>query len=217
MKDVLSNLIIFMSIAVIIPIIVILINFKYIKSFSTSRVFALYSIADLISWFFSIVLAMSGNQNIIVANVFTIVEFTLVSLFFVEILKLKKKRAYVTLICFLSLFFIFGVFISNNDLHTNLSSTVISIIFISLSVIYFSKLMREQKIDNLLSYQNFWFNTGILVYFSGSIFIMIFSNYFFTLSIDAQKILWLLHSIINLICYVIFAIGFYKCKPKAIY
>lgn len=207
----------YLSLSVLIPVIVIVKFRKIVFNKYALKLFAYYSILDMCSLVTQNILAWFDKNTIIVSNSFAVIEFCLISLFFIEIFKLKKEKAYQVVVCLLSLIFCIGVLKNGNSNFSNFNTVIISIIFIILSIIYSTKLMREQKIDNLFSYPNFWFNVGILVYFSSSIIIMIFSNYFFSLSLEAQKILWLFHSIINLICYVIFAVGFYKCKPKLKY
>jgi hypothetical protein len=206
-----------LSLAVYIPFFVILFRIKVAWSMKSLRIFQLYIMADVASWIAQLILALNSHHTIIVANIFSVVEFFLISLFFVEIFKLRNKKAYQFVVCLLTLIFSISVFSGNNESYANFSRVIISIIFIISALLFFAKLMREQKVENLFAYPIFWFNTGILVYFSCSIFIMIFSNYFLKMSIEAQKILWLFHSVINLICYVIFATGFYKCKQKTKY
>ncbi len=206
-----------LSLAVYIPFFVILFRIKTIWSVKSLRIFQLYVFADVASWISQLILALNSYHTIVVANIFSVVEFFLISLFFVEIFNFRNKKAYHWGICFLTFIFSISVFSGSNESYANFSKVIISLIFIISALLFFAKLMREQKVENLFAYPIFWFNAGVLVYFSCSIFIMIFSNYFLKMSIEAQKVLWLFHSVINLICYVIFATGFFKCKRKTKY
>lgn len=217
MRELFFNIYFIIGLAVLLPFFVILVRLRSIGRLFAAKLMASYIVIDVVSATFSIVLILCNNHNIIVTNVFSIFEFFIISLFFIEIIRPKKKKTYQIMVCLLTLGLCIRGLSHANTSFDNFSITIKSIIFIFLSITYFSKLMREQIIDNLFAYPNFWFNTGILVYFSSSIIIMAFSNYFFNLSLEAQKILWLIHSFINLICYIIFAIGFYKCKLKQKY
>lgn len=49
-------------------------------------------------------------------------------------------------------------------------------IFITLSLCFYFKMIKDLEVENLLKYPAFWFNTAILIYFSGNLFIYIFSE-----------------------------------------
>ncbi len=217
MMEFLLDPLILLSLGVYLPFISLIFRRKPLWSQSSTKLFSAYIILDVIAWFLSVILSQLGIHNIIVSNLFAVGEFLLVSLFYIEILEIKRKTIAKTITGFLTIIFGIGVFISSNEAYNSYPRLASGLIFIILSLLFFNKLMREQKIQRILSYPIFYLNTGILLYFSCSIFIVIFSNYFLNLSNEAQIALWSFHSIINFICYVIFAVGFLKCKLRTKY
>jgi len=206
-----------LSFGVFIPFIFLLLRRKPLWSQSSTSLFSAYIILDVIAWFLSFYLSANGKNTFLVSNIYTVGEFLILSLFFINILEIKKVKLFRILSLILSAIFGIFVFIGSNNTYNNFTEVFSNLLFIILSLIFYYKIMKEHKIENLLAYPHFYFNTGILLYFSCSIFIVIFSNYFLELSEMSQMYLWTFHSIINFICYLIFAVGFFKCRLKAKY
>lgn len=202
----------FISLAVFLPFIMLVCNRKYIWPNILSKIIGIFMIADAISWFAFNIVGELKYDTIILANIFTVFAFFIVSLFFIEAFNLKSKRNFKIILGALTIVFGLTLFFYKNEMYNNIGSTFSSIVFISGAIIYFVKLMRESKIVNLFSLPSFWYNFAILVNYSCSIFIRLFSNYSLTMSIQSQKTFWLLHSILNLIVYTIVTIGFMKSK-----
>jgi hypothetical protein len=206
-----------LNLGVFLPVISIIIRRKPLWSQSSTKLFSAYIILDVIAGFLSFFLARNGIKTFIVSNSFTVGEVLLLNLFFIQIFNLKNKKLFNWLTILLTLAFAISVFLSSNEQFNNYTEIFENLLFISLSLLFYYKIMREQKIENLLAYPHFYLVTGVLLYFSCSIFIVIFSNYFLDLTVMSQMYLWTFHSVINFICYVIFAIGLLKCKLRAKY
>lgn len=199
---------------IIIPFIAILIRWRPLQSQSSTQIFLSYIILNLVAWFPSFLLAYNNISNIIVFNIFSVLEFLLITSFFNEIFDSRNKKIYYLVILILTTAIAISVFtLGRNNNYLNYLNFSICILFIILSLFYFIKLLRDQKVDNILDYPIFWLNAGILLYFSCSVFIFIFSNFYLGFSVEARSI-WLFHSVINSICYVIFAVGLFKCTRQ---
>lgn len=199
--------------SLIVPILIILFRWKNVWTNKEYKYMAIYMFVDVLSAVFSYILAFAGYWNIIVPNVFSVIEFFLVSFYFIEIFNLRKTKQLKIITTILTITLGSTVYFYQNQSYNNISSLILSPYFITLSLLFFAKTMREQKINNLFKYPPFWFNSGILFYFSCSVFINIFSNYSIeNMSNDAQKTLWFIHSVLNFISYIIYAIAFLTCK-----
>lgn len=206
-----------LNLGVFIPVISIILRRKPLWSQSSTKLFSAYIILDVIAWFLSFFLSRQGLNTFIVSNSFSVGEILLLCLFFIQIFNLRNKNLLNVSTVLLTLAFAGSVFLSSNEQFNNFTDVFENLLFITLSLVFYFKIMREQKIENLLAYPHFYLVTGVLLYFSCSIFIVIFSNYFLDLSMMSQMYLWTFHSVINFICYVIFAIGLLKCKLRAKY
>jgi hypothetical protein len=61
-----------------------------------------------------------------------------------------------------------------------------------------------------------WINAGILLYFASCLFMFISSNYLLNAGRHINRIVWATHDTILVIQFILFAVGFYKCKTHRI-
>ena len=92
-----------------------------------------------------------------------------------------------------------------------------AIIFIALSMIYWWQDHEEYAETSWTNISTNWFVTGLMLYFAGSFFLFLFSNYLLTIiSVESRKnvshIAWNTHGTFMLIMYLLIAVGFMKCK-----
>jgi hypothetical protein len=87
-----------------------------------------------------------------------------------------------------------------------------ALIVMLLAVNYFARLAISDVMGRVLVSPNFWFNTGIFLYFSSSFTLFNFAN--FTIEIAKKNffIVWTIHAALVLLMYILFTIGFVKCK-----
>jgi len=162
---------------------------------------------------FSLILTNLNIQHLYLFNLFTIAECTILSLFYQKIFSLKK---YSTLILFLLACF-YGLFIYDYFfLHGGHNMNVLSImaesfILIGFSLFYFYSLAKKMEYVNVLSNPLFWVNSSILIYFSGSLFLFIFSNYILK---EPDSRLWTIHAILNIVYNTLLIIAFWKTSKK---
>lgn len=142
-------------------------------------------------------------------RIYTILEFFIFSIYFLTIIG-KSHRL---LILFLtSIFFILSIldFSNNNYQFDSIPTGTSSIILISLSVIFFYKQLKELNSLFLYSTADFWNVVGILMYFSGTLFLFIYSqnnfenlefkilfNSFLTVFSIIRNVLWLVGLLIS--------------------
>lgn len=59
-------------------------------------------------------------------------------------------------------------------------------------------------------YPDNWFNTGILLYFSGSLFIFLLTNYILPYNYEIYRLIWKIHATLFMFLNLLFSIGFFK-------
>lgn len=217
MSEYFHSIYFYLSFGVFLPLLALIINFKSVKKIRALHIFSVYIFADVLCWFIQLFTLILDVRNIIIANIFQVFEFLLVSIFFLEIFNLQKKLKYYIIIFLVTIVYGIGIFTNGNNLFNNYIQLPVSLAFVIISLIYYSKIMRDEKSKSLFINPFFWFITGITFYFSTSIFITIFNNYTLEMTLQTQKTFWLIHSFINLISYVIFVVGFFRCKQKTKY
>lgn len=217
--DFFLNTIFIMSLSIFIPASLVFYRLKPLWKERSTKYLSIFIILDLLQWFLSVILAYKGIYNIIISNIFSIFYFILIFMYFIELLNPKIKNALIIFIILYSIIKLLSIFYLNLYQHySSYYDMINSILLLSMCIYFFFKIMKEHQIDNILSYQHFYYVSAILFLISASIIIIVFQNYFLkNMSAKANQIFWTFNSVINLLSYIIFAIGFHKCKPKAKY
>lgn len=148
---------------------------------------------------------------------FTLAEFSLICLFYAFFFKRYFNPIFFYV--FIPLLLIIALYdykingLSNFD---NYSVSVESIFLIGFSMFFFYYCLKHLLFeDNILNSPAFWMNTAVLVYFSGNLFLFVFSNYLMKADPKMRFILWgVIHSSFNMLYNLVLATGFWKAKVK---
>ena len=153
-------------------------------------------------------------NNLPILHIYTVFEFTLIYVFYLQFYKQYVKLNVLYII--LPIFYIVTYFdYKLNGLNEldSFSVTVESSIFIVISVISFSFIMRNLIFENIVALPFFWINSGVLIYFSGNILLFIFSNSLNKSEIHVYYMLWsTIHSLLNVIYNTVICIAFWKTR-----
>lgn len=186
-------------------------------SFDVNVLFYLI-IADLLSEVISVTLQRYNIHNLFVFRFYTIAQFILLSIFFIKTLSPSKM-----LLCVKTGIFIF-LAVALFDMYKNglnssddLSLTTATVFLMIYSLFTFYHIMENPVQLNILSSPLFWFNTAVLTYFSGCLFLFISNGYLLKLSKKTHYELWdTINSILNITFNILITVGFWKTKRKAI-
>lgn len=99
----------------------------------------------------------------------------------------------------------------------DIAMAIESIVFMVYALITYFNLIKTLEYENIFSNPVFWFNTAVLVYFAGSLFVFVFSNRLLAYSQKASYHLWAIHSVCNIMYNLLIATGFWKTKKKQNY
>jgi hypothetical protein len=160
------------------------------------------------------VFCFNSKNNILLFNLYTIIETILISTYYYFIIPNRYWK---------SLIFIISVLISTYSISQLLPTKVTSLNSISLtteslmivvfSILTFHNILKYPKYLNLLSAPIFWINSAFLLFFSGNLFLHLFSQYLQEHGLAAFYELWALwHSLLNILFYTLISIGFWKTK-----
>ncbi len=197
------------------PVIIAHIRFRYVKH-QYVYLYLLIFISifiELVNFLFS----KFGQNNLYLFRFYTILEFTLISLFYAKFL---KRYINVNTIYGMIPIFIFIAVIDyklyGKEQLDSLAISVESIIFICYALYLFYYIMKHLIIKNLLPSPMFWFNCAILFYFLGNFFLFTFNNYVLNLDEAKHFKLWsTIHTTLNVIYNILLSIGFWKTKIKS--
>ena len=135
----------------------------------------LYSLlADLI--INPVIRSTSGNA-FIPLRIYTIVEFTLVALFLKTVIKSVKVKKGIQISIFLFVIYaIIDLYISKSVSFDSIPSGVSCILTLLFSIYYLYEQIRDPNNLFLYSSPHFWIVVGLIIYFSGTFFVYIFSQ-----------------------------------------
>lgn len=181
----------------------------------TQELKALSLILYLILFFDGVarILAHWGMSNLFIWHIYTPIEFYFYSFIFSKHIVPPLPKPF-----FRGVLYAFGVIALLNVLfaqgfaQVNSYTRVLeSMIFVCFSVLLLFQLFRQEESVPLQNKPLFWFACGILLYFSGNLFVFIFSNFlhqYYYLYLN--KYVWAFYALMNVITYLLFAIALWK-------
>lgn len=178
-------------------------------------VFVITTISAIVEFSNFIFVSFTQN-NLFVLHLYTIAEFTCLSLFYRSVLKEYSKVSWINLL--IPVFILLAYFdykengVSELD---SLSTTVESVCMVICSLYLFYQVISKLIINKLVASPVFWINSGILLYFSGNLLLFAFSNKLAESNTMMYFILWTtIHSFLNIIYNISLSIGFWKAKSN---
>jgi hypothetical protein len=171
----------------------------------TSGIILLFLIASFASDILSYLWAINFGSNYWIIKIYQILEFGLVWMYFGMVLKQpRSKYVLILVVPFLVLISLDKI----NDINV-LTQGIVCLLFTFLGVLDFIKAFNDSEHEILDKVPEFWFTSGILFYFSGSLFSWVMFNY---LQVEASSEFWTFHNIANILKNILFAIGLWKVR-----
>lgn len=158
----------------------------------------------------SLYLARSVNNNMLLYHPYVVFELIIFSVLFRFLLAetIKGRVIYITAAVFTLLAILNGYYIQPlSKLPTN-TRTLESLILLAYALAGFYKLFMEMKMKHIEKSFEFWVYSGVLIYFSGNLFLFILSNTILKNNPNLHRQVWIvLHSSFNIILYLSLAIA----------
>ncbi|HAS43337.1 MAG TPA: hypothetical protein DCS93_22850 [Microscillaceae bacterium] len=202
------------SASILLPAILALVLFK-------RQVLPLKSLSILI-WIGALVevaaqiMANNGKSNLPLLHVYVIIEFVLLGwMYQFNLYKLYNRYVIPIIIILFSIFSIINsLFIQSIYTFNTHNRPLSNLLLIVFAISYYYKLLKELKIRYLERNPMFWINTGILIYYSGSLFLFIFSNYIIKTR-ESWLLVWHIHSILNIFINIFYTIGLWHSQENS--
>ncbi len=195
-----------------VPLIVGTVRYRLLKP--GDKVIYFYLVMSVIFTIGGYILRHTVKNNLPLLHVYSYVEFFILTEFYKKIIDEKKINRVLTILqlgfllaCLLNVIFWQGPLIYNSY-----SRSLGALLIMLLAVNYFARLFTKPVGEKATLMPEFWFNSGIFLYFSGAFVLFIFSNFALLVSPTANAILWNVHAAFVLIMYILFTIGFIKCR-----
>ncbi|UTW61857.1 hypothetical protein KFE98_17860 [bacterium SCSIO 12741] len=158
-------------------------------------------------------------NNLPILHVYTNLEFLMLSLYFYWRLKpMLSPRVLILIILFFFGYSLVNSFFFQHIYENNSNARALeSILLIFFSLLLFYKFIREARIVRLEQTPEFWINSAVLLYFSGSFFLFVFSNYVVNMKREWATVFWGVHAIFYVIYLLLISIGLWKVRRNTEY
>jgi hypothetical protein len=158
-------------------------------------------------------MAYNNVNNLPLLHAYTLIEFIILSACYQNIITYPWFRLTTRIVvgAFAILCIINAGFIQSIYVYNSLTRSVETILILIYCLYYF-----RQSLDNATeitpdSKVLLFLNSGIIVYFGGSLFLFISSN-LITTNLRLNTIFWLIHATLALFMYILFTLGFLHVK-----
>lgn len=152
------------------------------------------------------ILGIMGQPNALVYDVFMFIQFTV--LMYIFSFQFERKVLLIIAYAGIVAFYSIGYFLNDDDLTALVSSNAIDgLVLISISLIFFYKLLSELKVMGIHRLPVLWIAFATLVYYSGNLFVFLAMHYVQT---DDFLLTWKLHNILNVVKNILFAIALWQ-------
>ncbi len=187
---------------------------KYRQLKPSAKVVWLYlAVSTVVNLTATIVARVYHQNNLPLLHIFTVAEFFILLLYYQRLLFSGTVPVLFRIMPFIFflLCIINAVFFQNVYTHNSYAHSLEALVVMLLAVNYFARLAAAAE-PQVTKLPDFWFNTGFFLYFSGSFILFVFSNFILRISKQQYLVLWDMHAAFVLLMYLLFTIGFTRCK-----
>ncbi len=206
-----SGLVILSTVSGFLPLLAALINYKNLDK--VLKIAAVYFLASVVSDLVQQVMKTAGiPNNWPVIHIYIAFSILLLGAmyFYAFFNPLLKKVIFIISALALAFAIANMIFIEGILDYPSLSNTLLSILAIAFSLIYFYQLLTRQEFVHIEKQGLFWINAGMLFYFAINIFLfMLFKR----IIREHQEGFYMINNITNIIANVLFTVGL-LCKPQ---
>ena len=159
--------------------------------------------------------AFRHRNNLPLLHIYTIAELLLLVRFYQQTMTSQAIRQWARLtlllfpvVCIVNFIFFQSIYSFNS--YTRPLESIILLIF---SILYLSQATDNERASGRGIAPETWIVIGILLYFASTLFQFIFANIVsHHASYGTKLLIWDIHASLVLIMYLLFAVGFFRCK-----
>jgi hypothetical protein len=174
-------------------------------------------LVGVLAEFSSRILINYGYSSMIVFRIYTVLELFFLSWYYYSAIKNGLIRKLIVVLYIIFLIVPIYEFVTDDlILMDSISTTSEAVIVIFYSLFMFYFMLQNIEQDNLSAVPNFWFNSGIIIYFAGAIFGFMFWKYTQSTDMWVNSIISSIHALVNVTYAIFTAIGFWKTRKQSI-
>jgi hypothetical protein len=191
------------------PIIPVVFGTLKIRTFDlNSKVLFFYLFVAFTVEMIGIYFSLNNEYNLFIFYIFSFLEFSFFCFIFMNLLNYPKK--YILFSVFTAAFGVLAIidfYINGARKMNEISRNTECILLMFFSILYFYKLIKKPIEQSLISTFSFWFCSSVLIYFAGSFFIFLFTNYLLIRKSPETLLgIYAIHSVFNIIFNLLLAV-----------
>ncbi|TAE62230.1 MAG: hypothetical protein EAY77_07815, partial [Flavobacteriia bacterium] len=97
---------------------------------------------------------------------------------------------------------------------TSYIDTFITLFILFFTIIWFRKLILDAYIENLLQNSTFYFISGFILYYCGTLFLFLLSNYIYKVESSMFQSYWVINILLNLVLRTLLLVGLWKARTN---
>lgn len=171
-------------------------------------------IASLYEFFGTIILKWDSKYWFII---YKVLAFFALHYFFYYLLKKKFKALFIVFVAlFLLLFLYYLGCTAQLDFFTINSyfNALQTIIVLTFSILWIRRIFITLEVESLANAPNFYFISGLVIYYAGTVFLFLLSNLIFKTENSQFQDYWMLNIALNLVIRTLLILGIWKTRVK---
>jgi hypothetical protein len=197
---------------ILIPLITGLIHFKALGK--PMRTLFYYVVFTAIMNAANSIAMAHHQQSTTLFEIFTLVEFNFVSLFFLEIFKISWRKIIIAIMIAFSILCVVCFFFFTKSPLGSYTKTIETILILAYCIIYIS---TQNKLDIETSWSDSslnWVNAAFLIYFATTLLMFATADYWIKAPITTFLVFEIFQDVILILEWVLFAVAFIKAKKE---
>ncbi len=174
------------------------------------KIFSFYLLFILTIQIVSFAFWYLKKDNLYLSHFYFIIQFIILSLFYINLFNSKKQKKLVKTISLSVLFILAIQYINTPDLYYKFN--LLEIVLTSLSLVSFSVIHFYNSLTEKMEFTNV--NSGIFIYLISSTLIFCSGNFTNAYDSSLDKILWLFNSILFVVYQILIFMEWYKNYRK---
>ncbi len=194
---------------IIIPIIPAIIRYRALSN--ELKCIAWYLFVAAFTSIINTMLSRNNINNMPVMHFYTMLEFSILALFYKQLLQGISKFISALIPFFILLCIANVIFFQNILTFNTYTKSVEAILIIFFSIAYFKNMLDATGSEIKWAGPLVYINSGLLFYFSGSFILFVIQNILIQ-NKDLVSIMWSIHATILLLLYILIAVALWKHK-----
>lgn len=190
------------------------------RQFLVFTYFTYFVFLNMITEFSARIFVEFGENNLPLLHLYTLGEFILLSFFFKQLFTNQiaaKKKINIFILIVSILIILNSIFLQSIFGFNSYAKTLVQCILIAYSLFYFVGIDSKIEGRNDKEKARLIVNVAILIYYSGSLFIFMFSDFFLRYGNGISRNFWMFNAGLNLIFQLIILAALWKVFRKKKY